>query len=100
MQDVIQHLQRTIEFHQERIEDAQLVHVAARAVREARIAANEVDAATRTRSDQGPGSILRSVARGHSPTSRRPAWRSAVESFGHTLVLVGQRLEHMGHDHR
>src|SRR5690554_532431 len=84
--------------HKELIAEARQIHVAARAVREAR----KVER-------QGPesqGPVVTSVAkRGApphqlralgSPPSRRTAWRSAAWRMGHSLVAVGRRLERLG----
>lgn len=81
------------ERHSELIAEAQQLHVAARAVREARLA--EVEAAVgATLAKRGaPAHQLKAVS---SLPSRRTAWRSAAWRMGHSLVTVGRRLERLG----
>ncbi len=79
--------------HTELIAEAQRLHEAARAVREARRGRGEAQASDTAVQHGAPAHHLTSV---RSQPSRRPAWRAAAWSMGRSLVTVGRRLERLG----
>lgn len=88
---IAEHMLWPVTRHKELIAEARQIHEAARAVRGAR-------------RDEGQD-MTKVVKRGAPPyqrkgvgslPSRRTAWRSAAWRMGHSLVVVGRRLERLG----
>ena len=85
------HMPWPVTRHKELIAEARQIHEAARAVREAREAKGQ-DVTTVVKRGAPP---YQRKGVGSLP-SRRTVWRSAAWRMGHSLVVVGRRLERMG----
>lgn len=84
----------------ELLEEARRLHVASRAVREARAAKAGKNGLARlgvARHGAAPGRVgTRRAGHAARPSRSRPVWRTAAARMGTSLVAVGKRLEHLG----